>query len=234
MQGLSISENLNKVKERLVEAEKAAGVAEGSVTLIAVTKTRTPAQIEQVLDEGILDLGENRLQEAGEKIPVLAHRSPHWHFIGHLQRNKVKNVVGIFDLIQSVDSVRLANEIDKKADLSGIRQRVLIQVNTSGEESKFGCDPGRVDELMEVAGNCENIMIEGFMTIGPLTDNEIRIIESFSMLRKIFEKYKKEPPANADIKHLSMGMSHDFELAIREGANMVRVGTDIFGPRPAY
>ena len=231
---MSISENISRVRERLAEAENAAGVAENSVTLVAVTKTRTPEEIEQVLDEGVPDLGENRLQEAEQKIPVLLHRNPRWHFIGHLQRNKVRNVVGVFDLIQSVDSVRLAAEIEKKAEADGICQRVLIQVNTSGEESKFGCDPSLVDQLMTEVSGFRNILIVGFMTIGPLTDEETKIVESFVSLRKIFDKYAKEPPANADIRYLSMGMSHDFELAVREGANMVRVGTDIFGPRPGY
>jgi len=225
-----ICNNLARVRERIARAEQAAGVPPGTVKLVGVTKTRPVQEIETAISAGLKDIGENRLQEALAKLPGL--RLPVTrHFIGHLQRNKVRDCLGLFDMIQSVDSVRLAEAIDERAGNQGIRARVLIEVNTSGEESKFGVDEDSLKELVEFVAGSGNIELLGLMTVGPLTGDMARVAASFRALKKLFEKYASLKARNIRMEILSMGMSADFEIAIAEGANMIRVGTAIFGPR---
>jgi len=227
----SIAENLAKVEERLRRAEERAGVKPGSVTLVGVTKTRDVQEIEAAVEAGLAHIGENRLQEAADKLPRLRVQVTK-HFIGHLQRNKVKDVLELFDLIQSVDSERLAREIDKRAGRRGKVAKVLMQVNTSGEESKFGVEPERAEQLYEILAECKNLQLLGLMTIGLFSGDEVAVARCFRTLRKLFEKFASLQADNCRMEILSMGMSSDFELAVAEGANMVRVGTAIFGPRP--
>ncbi len=225
-----IADKLALVRQKIARAEIEAGVQPGSVTLVGVTKLRTVEEIQAAVDAGLSDIGENRAQEAQEKLPGL-ERAVTRHFIGHLQRNKVRAVLPLFELIQSVDSPRLAREIDSKAEAAGTRVRVLMQVNTSGEESKFGVVPDKADSLLEVISGCPNLSLEGLMTIGPLGGTRRETAACFVRLRRMFEGYRKSLPENCRMEVLSMGMSVDYELAVSEGSNMVRVGTAIFGPR---
>ena len=227
----TITNNLALVREKIARAEMNAGVDPGTVILVGVTKNRTVLEIESAISGGLADIGENRLQEAAKKLPQI--RQPVTkHFVGHLQRNKVRDVLELFDLIQSVDSERLAHEVDKRAGLRGTRARILMQVNTSGEQSKFGVEPERAGQLYEVIAGCENLELLGLMTIGLFSSDTAAVTACFSKLRKLFEKLSSLAASNCRMEILSMGMSADYEIAIAEGANMVRVGTAIFGPRP--
>lgn len=226
-----IANNLALVREKIGRAEIDAGVAPGTVTLVGVTKNRTVLEIENAICGGLTDIGENRFQEAVKKLPQI--RQPVTkHFVGHLQRNKVKNVLELFDLIQSVDSERLALEVDKRAELRATKAKILMQVNTSGEESKFGVEPDRAEQLYEVIAGCENLELLGLMTIGLFSSDTAAVVACFRKLRKLFEKFSSFTASNCRMEILSMGMSSDYEIAIAEGANMVRVGTAIFGSRP--
>jgi pyridoxal phosphate enzyme (YggS family) len=225
-----IADNLKAVRDNILRAEQNAGVSPGTVTLVGVTKTRSVEEIRAAIDNGLADIGENKVQEAKEKLPVL-ERQVTRHYIGHLQRNKVPVVLPLFELIHGVDSIRLAREIQKRAGSRGRKVRVLMQINTSGEKSKFGVAPDRADELLEVIGECKDIELLGLMTIGPLGGGASGAARSFAELRKLFERHKDNAPANCRMELLSMGMSSDYEIAIAEGSNMVRVGTAIFGPR---
>jgi len=225
-----IANNLALVREKIGRAEIEAGFAPGTVTLVGVTKNRTVLEIENAICEGLTDIGENRLQEAAKKLPQI--RQPVTkHFVGHLQRNKVKDVLELFNLTQSIDSERLALEVDKRAKLRGTKAKILMQVNTSVEESKFGIEPERAEQLYEVIVGCENLELLGLMTIGLFSSDTAAVAVCFRKLRKLFEKFSSLPASNCRMEILSMGMSSDYEIAIAEGANMVRVGTAIFGPR---
>ncbi len=225
-----IRDNLEDIRARIARAEEAAGATAGSVTLVAVTKTRSLEEIEAALACGVTDIGENRVQEAQEKLPRLA-RPVRRHLIGHLQRNKARFVPGLFDLVQSVDSERLALALDECASQHGACLPVLMQVNTSAEESKSGVEPEAADRLLEYIALRPNLELRGLMTIGPLTDSAAQIAASFRQLRALFERYRAAAGSGWSMDILSMGMSSDYEIAIAEGANMVRVGTAIFGPR---
>ena len=225
-----IRDNLEDIRARIARAEEAAGAAAGSVTLVAVTKIRSLEEIEAALACGVSDIGENRVQEAQEKLTRLA-RPVRRHLIGHLQRNKARFVPGLFDLVQSVDSERLALALDECAAQHGARLPVLMQVNTSAEESKSGVEPEAADSLLEYIASRPNLELRGLMTIGPLTDSAAQIAASFRKLRDLFERYRAAAGSGWSMDILSMGMSSDYEIAIAEGANMVRVGTAIFGPR---
>lgn len=222
-----IVDRLRAVRDRIAEAENRAGMQPGSVRLVGVTKNRTVEEMRAAVDAGLEDIGENRLQEAQDKLPSL-DREVTRHFVGHLQRNKVRDVLGLCEVIQSVDSPRLAREIEKRAGREDMRVRVLMQVNTSGEESKYGVAPEKADELVELIAGCEHLRLEGLMTVGPLGGDENDTAASFAALREMRERYAA---GGYPMQILSMGMTADFELAIAEGSNMVRIGTAIFGPR---
>ncbi|MFC1537658.1 YggS family pyridoxal phosphate-dependent enzyme, partial [Gemmatimonadota bacterium] len=219
-----IAENLKQVIERIRAAELRAGVPAGSVTLVGVTKNRMVGEIEAAVQAGLTDIGENRYQEAADKFPRLETPVTR-HFIGHLQRNKARQVLGLFEMIQSVDSERLAHALNTHAEQADVRTKILLQVNTSGESSKFGVEPDCCDELLEVISGLKCLELAGLMTIGPLTSDKIQIRKSFVSLRRLFEHYSGKPVGNCRMEVLSMGMSADFEDAIAEGSNMVRVGT---------
>jgi PLP dependent protein len=224
-----IKDNIIKVRQRIALACARIDQDPGRITLIAVTKGRTVGDIEEAVREGITDIGENRVQEAAFKYNEL--RQPQagpppaeafkWHMIGHLQTNKVKEAVKIFDLIQSVDSQRLAQEIDKQAAKINKVQDILLEIKTSPEESKSGLKSGDVEEAIKEAGKLKNINIKGLMTIAPAVDNPEKARPYFRMLRQLRDKTNKP-------FILSMGMTDDFEAAIEEGATMVRIGRAIF------
>lgn len=198
------------------------------VTLVAVTKGRSMEDVMALYSQGQRDFGENRIQEALEKIEQ-APQDCRWHLIGTLQKNKVRKAVGKFVLIHSVDSLGLLEQISKCSAEIGVTTHVLLQVNTSGETSKHGFTPQEcLQEFPEILKR-KNVKIEGLMTMAPLTDDEKVILTCFAALRHLKGRLNKAYP-QADIKHLSMGMSHDFKIALQEGATIIRVGTALFSP----
>jgi pyridoxal phosphate enzyme (YggS family) len=226
----SLVENLKRLEERIESAAINSGRKREDITLVAVTKNVEPERIIEGIDAGIKIIGENRIQEAEEKFKFIT-KDVEKHLVGHLQTNKVKKALELFDLIQSVDSLRLAQEISKRAKEKEKSADVLIEVNTSDEPSKYGVKPDEISGLVEEVSKLENIKIKGLMTVGLFTDELEKVRPCFVKLRNIFESLKNLRKKNVEIKYLSMGMSSDFEMAIEEGANMIRVGTAIFGPR---
>ncbi|KUK81653.1 hypothetical protein V512_006385 [Mesotoga sp. Brook.08.105.5.1] len=200
------------------------------VTIVAASKTRTASEILELLDSGLRDVGENYVQEAQEKFEVIGSKA-RWHCIGHLQRNKVKKAVEIFDLIQTVDSLKLAEEIDKRCAFINRRMPIMIEVNSGREEKKAGVFPENVFELIESISSLENISVVGLMTMGPLTDDQEEIRPYLRLTRELFEEISMHKIERVQMRYLSMGMSGSYKVAIEEGSNMVRLGTIIFGER---
>jgi PLP dependent protein len=220
--------NLVEVRGRIAEVCAEHDREIDSITIVAVTKTFPASAIKAVVATGLQDVGESKVQEADAKITELGPIA-RWHLIGHLQSNKVKKAVQLFDVIQSVDSLKLAQEIDKQAGAIGKSIDCLIEVNCSGEAQKYGVAPNDCHTLVKELVALPNIHLRGLMTIGPLTDDESKIRKAFCKCAKLFEDTKTI--GGDDFDTLSMGMSHDFHLAIAEGATMVRVGSALFGKR---
>jgi len=212
-----------KVKEILKELPV-------GVELVAATKTRSIEEINQAIKAGVKIIGENYVQEAEEKFRVIGKKVK-WHMIGHLQKNKVKKALEIFDMIETVDSTKLAREIDKISKKEGIVFPVLIEINSGKEEQKSGVLPENVESFVEEITKFENIKVEGLMTMGPFVKNPEEIKPYFELTRELFEKLKLKSYPNVEMKYLSMGMTDTWKIAIEEGANLVRIGTGIFGPR---
>jgi pyridoxal phosphate enzyme (YggS family) len=227
---MSIADNLKMVTDRIASAAKRSGRDLLSVKLVVVTKTVDVDRIREAVDAGALILGENRVQEAKEKIEKLGPIAS-WHLIGHLQTNKAKYAVKLFYLIHSVDSLELAKEIDKQAAKIGKVQDVLIEVSISGEASKAGVASENAAALVKGAAKLKNISIKGLMTMPPYSDSPEDSRPYFKKLSELSESITRENIPSVSMKELSMGMSGDFEVAIEEGATMVRVGTAIFGER---
>ena len=202
-----------------------------SVRLIAVSKTMPTAVVEKAIEAGVTDLGENYIQEAREKMNALAMHPVRWHFIGHLQSNKAKYAVRMFDLIHSVDSMKLAIELDKYAKKIDKIQPVLVQVNVAQEASKSGIAFEATSHLLNEMSQLENISVKGLMTMPPYFNAPDKVRPFFSALRELRDQIKREDIHNIFMEELSMGMTGDFEVAIQEGATMVRIGTAIFGER---
>ncbi len=226
----TIADNLQRVQQRIAAAAERSGRAAADITLVAVSKTISVERIQEAISAGVKHLGENRVQEAREKIPQI-DAPVTWHMIGHLQRNKAKYAVRLFDMIQSIDHQELAQEVDKRAAQVNRVMPVLIEVNTSGEASKFGVAPEQALELARQVDSLPNLQLRGFMTIAVFSEIEQAVRDCFKRLREIYETARDQSWERANISVLSMGMSHDFEWAIEEGATMVRIGTAIFGPR---
>jgi pyridoxal phosphate enzyme (YggS family) len=225
-----IPDSLAKVRQTISQAERAAGRPDGSVQLIAVTKTHPVDAIQKAIDAGQLIFGENRVQEARAKIPELSSRIQ-WHLIGHLQSNKVRPALPLFQLIHGVDSVELLADIDRIAAELGLFPRILLQVNLAGEASKFGFSPAKLLEQVETIDGFKRANIEGLMTIPPLAPSPEHSRPYFVALRELRDRLARE--SGFALPELSMGMSDDYQVAIAEGATMVRVGTAIFGERRA-
>lgn len=225
-----IKSNIEKVKEKVAAAAKRSGRKSEDIKIIAVTKTIDTPRIEKAIDEGILDLGENRVQELLEKYDII-NKSCRWHLIGHLQTNKVKYIIDKVELLHSLDSMELARELQKRAQKLGRVINSLVQVNIAGEETKFGLEPGKVMDFIRNVSTMPNIKIKGLMTIAPFAQNTEEIRFVFRDLRKMLIDIRTENIDNIDMDFLSMGMSNDFEVAIEEGSNIVRIGTAIFGER---
>ncbi len=223
-----IYDNLRRVEERIADAATAAGRAAADVTLVAVSKTRTPEEIRAAAEAGVAVFGENRVQEAEEKIPALADLGVEWHLVGHLQRNKAARAVALFDCVQSVDSEKLAEALNGRAETAAKTVPVLVEINTSGEGTKFGVSPGAAAELAAFVMRQPALTLDGLMTVGPFTTDRGAITAAFRELRRRFEEIK--PAGGPAFRHLSMGMTDDFEVAVAEGSTLVRIGRAIFGP----
>ena len=225
-----LKDRIASIHERIAAAAAKVGKSPTDITLIGVSKTFPAALINEAYALGINHIGENRIQEARQKFPDLS-ATPQKHMIGHLQRNKVKYAVKLFDMIQSVDSISLAEEIDARCSKLGRTMPVLIEVNTSGEEAKAGCQPGEAITLLKAIDRLPHLVVEGFMTIAINSSDPEKVAGCFRQLRSIFDEGARLELEKANLKFLSMGMSNDFELAIAEGANMVRIGSALFGSR---
>jgi len=222
---------LADVTDRIRRAAQAAGRDPAEITLVAVSKTHSPATVAEVIAAGARDLGENYIQEAREKIAALADQPATWHFIGHLQSNKAKYAVSLFDWIHSLDSLKLARALDREAAKKQCRPRVLIQVNLAGEASKSGVAPEEAMELAAAVGALENLSLRGLMTMPPFYNDPEQVRPYFAGLRKLADEIRSAALPGVAMDELSMGMTGDFEAAVAEGATMVRVGTAIFGGR---
>lgn len=227
---VNVKENLKVVEKRIMEACRRSGRSRDEVTLIAVSKTKPVEMIRECMDAGITVFGENKAQELRDKQAVISEQL-NWNFIGHLQRNKVKYVVGNVDLIHSVDSYKLAEAINEEAEKKNVTADILIEVNVAGEDSKFGVVKEEAEELVRKAAQLPNIRIKGLMTIAPYVDDPEENRVHFINLRKLLVDINDKNIDNVDMSVLSMGMTGDYEVAIEEGATMVRVGTGIFGTR---
>jgi pyridoxal phosphate enzyme (YggS family) len=225
-----IAENLAEVRERISRAIQKSGREPDSVRLITVSKQISVDRIEEARTAGALVFGENKIQEAIPKIEQMGAEGISWHFIGHLQKNKVKFLDERFDLIHSLDSLELAEKIAKHCQSENRVQRVLLQVNVSGEAAKFGMEPNELKKQIAGFSQLKGIQVEGLMTIPPFDSDPENSRKYFSRLRELGKQCEKEN--GLSLHELSMGMSHDFEVAVEEGATLVRVGTAIFGPRP--
>ena len=226
----SIENNIAKVRESIARAAEKSGRNENDITIVAVSKRQPIEKIHEAKRAGIEIFGENRVQELLSKLPVFG-TDFHWHMVGHLQGNKTNKVVGQVDLIQSVDSMNLVQKLSTLGKQSNLTIRILLQVNTSGESSKFGFPPEQVEDVCSEIEKFEFVVLEGLMTIGPLTKDKIRIEKSFARLRSVFEGLKKYNSNRINMTTLSMGMSDDYEIAIEQGSSLVRIGTAIFGQR---
>jgi len=223
--------SLRQVRRRIAEACERSGRADPeAVTVVAITKGHPLAALEAARDVGLNVIGESRVQEAEEKRELASDLGLEWHLVGHLQRNKVKSALPMFELIHSVDSQRLAREIEKEAAKRGSQASVLVQVNASGEESKYGFDiEGAHDDVREICA-LEHVSVLGLMTMAPYTDDEAVLRRTFRRTRELFDRCSNGL-AGFEARHLSMGMTNDYEIAVEEGATMVRLGTALFGER---
>ncbi len=238
-----LSDKLDEVRDRIAKACAQAKREVAEVTLVAVTKTAAPEQIREILQLGVGDLGESRVQMLAQRASQVnefhQRRLQHgdaevagklrWHMIGHLQRNKVKQILPVVSLIHSVDSLRLAEELETAATKADRRLPVLMQINASEEVQKYGVAVGASVHLAEQIDSMPHLQLMGLMSMAPLSEDEAKIRHCFARTREIFEEMKWHKIGGSSFKHLSMGMSHDFEQAIAEGATMVRVGSALFG-----
>lgn len=227
---MALKKNIEHVLARIENAAAVSNRKLCDIKLVAVTKTVDADVVKEAIDYGILHIGESRVQELLEKYEQIGDVVK-WHLIGHLQCNKVKYIIDKVDTIHSLDSYRLAREINKRAKNINRIIECLLQVNVSGEKTKHGINPEDVEHILKEIAPLDNIRIVGLMTMAPHVDDRERIRQCFKTLRNIFNQTAKIDLPNVKMKYLSMGMSNDFEIAIQEGANVVRVGTSIFGER---
>jgi len=222
---------LAAVRERIEHAKLRAG-RDDHVTIVAVTKTLPADAVRATIAAGLRDIGENRVPELDEKVEQLGRGAARWHLVGHLQRNKVRRAIECFDLLHSLDSPRLATALSEAAVRAGTTVRALVQVNTSGEESKYGLDPASAVEVIAAMAELPGLALEGVMTMAPWTEDERVIRSTFAGARMLAEQVARQV-SGFQALHLSMGMSNDFDVAIEEGSTMVRLGTVLLGERDA-
>ena len=222
--------NLEKVRQQIRQSAEGCGRSQDDILLVAVSKTRTPEEINIAIEARVTDIGENKVQEIMDKYDDI--KPVRWHMIGHLQTNKVKYIIDKVSMIHSVDSYKLAAEINKRAAACGITMDILLQVNSAQEESKFGISTEETEGLiMQILDSCENIRIRGLMCIAPYADDPEDIKKYFDSVKEQYDQFSTIDHPNLDFRYLSMGMSHDFPVAIEAGSNLVRVGSAIFGER---
>ena len=220
-----VAHNINQIRQRICSAAERGGRRPEDVTLVAVSKTIEPERLEAALGAGQTLFGESRVQEAKAKIPLVSGRA-HWHMIGHLQTNKVRDAVALFEVIHSVESVKLATELNKWAEHAGKTQVIFLEVNVSGEGSKFGLKPEDLESTLTEINKLPRLEVQGLMTIAPVAEEVEKARPYFRRLRELRDAL--------NLRELSMGMTHDFEVAIEEGATLVRIGAAIFGERKRY
>lgn len=225
---MSLRENLASVRQRIERACQRVNRDPASVILIAVSKNQSPDRISEAVDCGLTLFGENRVQEAKAKVPLCSGRA-RWHFIGHLQSNKARDAASLFDMIQSVDSLALGSELQKQADKLARTLRVLLEVNVAGESSKFGWHPEKVLTELQAFNRLNRLELHGLMTVAPYSSDPEKVRPIFRRLRELRDRCADR--LGAPLPELSMGMSGDLEVAIEEGATIIRVGTALFGPR---
>ena len=225
-----LKENLKRVEDKITASCEHSGRNREDVTLIAVSKTKPVETLQEAYNIGVRVFGENKVQELVEKYETLP-KDIHWHMIGHLQRNKVKYIIDKVDLIHSVDSLRLAETIDREAKKHNLTANILIEVNVAGEDSKFGVPPEELENLVHGISHFSNIQVRGLMTIAPFVENAEENRAVFARLRKLSVDIAAKNIDNVNMGLLSMGMTNDYEVAIEEGATIIRVGTGIFGER---
>src|SRR5438093_4324552 len=224
----SVAENLERVREQVARAAAKVGRAASGIQLVAITKTYPAEQVREAIDAGQNLFGESRIQEARAKIPELPS-NVHWHFVGHLQKNKIRQALPLFELIHSVDSLGLAQDMNRIAQEEAMHPRVLLEVNVAGEGSKFGFQPDKLCQQMEELLSLPRLSISGLMAIPPLAEEAEPSRKYFVQLRELRDRLQTE--FRVDLAQLSMGMPQDCPVAIEEGATLVRVGTAIFGER---
>jgi PLP dependent protein len=229
MSSATLGAQVALVREKVHLARDRAGRSD-EVTLIAVTKSYPVEVVRHVLEAGLTDIGENRVQELEEKVAIVGRSAARWHLIGHLQRNKARRALANCDLLHSLDSVRLARELSAAADREGRVVEALVQVNTSGEESKYGLSREEAVDTVGAMADLPGLRLLGVMTMAPLTDDERVIRSTFREARRLGEELVRQVP-RFELRHLSMGMSNDFEIAVEEGSTMVRIGTALLGER---
>ncbi len=223
-----VGENLERVRSEIAHAARKSGRSADDIELVAITKTHPAERIREAVDAGQQLFGESRVQEARAKIPELP-ANLHWHFVGHLQKNKIRHALPLFEMLHSLDSLELAEDVNRIAEEEGFHPRVLFEVNVAGEGSKFGFAPGKLREQIEELLALPRLSIEGLMTIPPLAEEVEASRKHFVQLRELRDALERE--FDMKLPQLSMGMTNDFAVAVEEGATLVRVGTAIFGER---
>ncbi len=226
-----INQSISEIKSQISNFSKLANRNDNEISLLAISKTFSSELVEEAFNSGIPDFGENYVQELLDKKTKLQHLKINWHFVGHLQSNKVKFIAPFVEMLHSVDSKKIAEEIDFRAKKENRKIKILIEVNTSDEKSKFGVKPNCAINFISEISHLKNIQINGLMTIGPFTDNPENSRPAFKKLRALMDEANNLKLTTEPLIHLSMGMSHDFKIAIEEGATILRIGTAIFGKR---
>ncbi len=224
-----VARNLESLRRRIEAAARRAGRDPGTITLVGVSKTVPPERIREAIEAGLLDLGENRVQEARDKAPLLPG-TVRWHLVGHLQSNKANQAARLFQVVHSVDSVEILRRLDQAVAREGRRIEALVQLDLAGEATKFGLEEGRLDDVLEAAASCRGVVVRGLMVLPPYDPDPETARPYFRRLRALLEEARARRPGLA-LDQLSMGMTEDFEVAIEEGATLVRVGRALFGER---
>lgn len=229
---MHIKENIEKIRKEIIETAKNSGRNPEEIKLVVVTKTHSAEIVDEALEAGAKYIAENKIQESEDKLPKLKNKYEEFHFIGHLQSNKIKKLMPMRPtLIHSIDKISTAKKLNNYLEKENLTQNILIQINTSGEISKSGIEPNELVGFLEEISQLKNLHIQGLMTIGLNSPDESKVRQNFHELNKLFELNKNNPYDNVEMKYLSMGMTNDFKIAIEEGSNIVRIGSAIFGKR---
>lgn len=228
---MDIKENISNILEKVELVAKKVNKPLDDITVIAVSKTVDSEKALEAVNAGLVNLGENRVQEFNNKYEKINNDNINWHIIGHLQKNKVKYIIGKVKLVHSLDSISLAEEIDKRSFQNNITTEVLVEMNIGEEESKFGLKENELTSFLDSIKHLSNIKIVGLMTVAPYVENKEDVRWVFRKMKELYNNISKSSYENVEMKYLSMGMTNDFDIAIEEGANIVRIGTAIFGKR---